>query len=395
MPWEALDKETEEIIHIHQFHPHPKVQLADRSLLCPVCGEEVAVRRESERAQAHFYHTLKGAQHDWPYNESRPHRAVKAALQAWLKQDVFWRAAKAVYQEVPIQTNRRSDLMVLFPDGTRAAHEIQLQSLPTAAFEKRHQDYLQAGVPVFWWFRRRYIHATKADLRRAVVRCQPYHLLITLAMPPNLHAPDRAHRRLRNRWPRKIEFGAARLDYWSGQEDYYLPLNTGQPLTPESALSLWRPLLHHALRQNLPAIPLDWPNRDDIHAHLHPVWQERLSPQDIDTLLIELWRAGEVVAGPNRGWTMHYLPRFDPQLWQRWLKRNPAPQNAEDDYLARSVAWHVLWWTARFKKCRSLTALKQVGNQIASFERLPPVKDALRPIYKQTAERLSSVGNSK
>ncbi len=393
MPWEALDKDTDEIIHIYQFYPHPKARLDGRTLLCPVCEEEVAVRRESERAQAHFYHTLRGAQHDWPYNESRPHRAVKAALQAWLKQDVFWRAAKAVHQEAVIETNRRSDLMVLFPDGTRAAHEIQLQSLPTADFERRAQAYRQAGVPVFWWFRRRYLQATKPNLRRAIVRRQPYHLLVTLTMPPNPHAKERGHHRLRNRWPRKIEFGAARLTYWEGWEQNYLSLNTERSLTPESYRILWRPLLHSVLRRTLAKAP-DWPDNEDIHARLHPVWQERLTPEAIDEMLVELWEAGEMVAGPEEGWKLQYLPDFNPWRWKAWLENNPAPKDADDEYLARSIAWHTHWWTKRLKGCRSLPALKREGNLIADFEQLTTVKKALKAVYKQQLARLAAVGNS-
>ena len=267
MPWEALDQARDEIIYVYNFGPDPKKKLQGRRLLCPVCGEDMAVRSESDRAQAHFYHTLKGAQHDWPYSESRPHRAVKATLRAWLKQDPFWKHAKAVHQEAVIETKRRSDLMVVFPDGTRAAHEVQLQPLSRRTLEQRSLAYQKAGVPVFWWFRRGYL-ASKPFLRESLSRWQPFHLLIGLTMPPDPHAGERRGWRLRNRWPRKIELGVMLLPPAFKAQAYHR-LNTELEVEAEYRRIIWVSVWWAALRLTL-ARSQGWPTYQALRRQLHP-----------------------------------------------------------------------------------------------------------------------------
>ena len=292
MPFEAIDAATGEPVYIHEYGPAPKTALQNRSLICPVCRHQLAIRdgftRRGFPVRAHFVHHLGTPEHPWPYAESPAHLAAKQTLIDWLKRDFFWRDAAFIHTETPIRTRRRTDVMVTLPDGSRIAHEIQLSPISPDAFRRRTLDYLAAGIPVFWWFDALRIHY--AFRQTPVYLLQPTHLALQFEYDDSFAANRHTT------FPRHVTVAIA---FDTLRRPVTFNLNPARPLPPEAARLLWRAMLWAPLwRLGTSEVPR---SADELYAALPEFWRARFNAGDLTAFLHHCRTLGLVEKMPA-GW---------------------------------------------------------------------------------------------
>lgn len=150
MPLIALDKETRKRIDITKI-ANPRSELSPGKQICQLCGTDMIIVAGPQKIH-HFRHKVACTSDYEQHPESYEHLHTKAIIaekvSKWMKE--FTNATPEL--EVPIpEVKRVADVMFTFPNGWRVAHEIQLASISVADLEKRTDDYLRAGIDVFWW----------------------------------------------------------------------------------------------------------------------------------------------------------------------------------------------------------------------------------------------------
>lgn len=113
---------------------------------CPNCGRLVRLRNGAVRIR-HFAHQPDSS---CPYasGESMGHQRAKIAL--WR---TFQSRGLRCEPEVFVQTlsgDRRADVMVWSPSGSRVAIEVQHSSISLEDIHDRTAAYLMTGIPVLW-----------------------------------------------------------------------------------------------------------------------------------------------------------------------------------------------------------------------------------------------------
>ena len=128
---------------------------------CPVPGCD-APRPLSTRGQSvrdHFFHRTPHSHPGGP--ESLNHLQAKHLLAAWARDQVGQDADVIVNEEewAP-DLQRRPDVTVTWPDGKRAAIEVEYKAFTPDAFKSKNDAYRKAGVTAVWIFghtNRRYL----------------------------------------------------------------------------------------------------------------------------------------------------------------------------------------------------------------------------------------------
>jgi hypothetical protein len=149
MTFVALHKDTRERIDI-TLYPFPKKEaLKQYALICQVCGEELFIK-EGEVKAAHFAH--KAGSHCGSDGETLAHKDGKLFLKKQLVQvfPEYIEAAFYLEYQVP-EIGRIIDLLTVFPDGRKIAHEVQLSPITTRELMERTRDYKKVGIEVVWW----------------------------------------------------------------------------------------------------------------------------------------------------------------------------------------------------------------------------------------------------
>lgn len=150
MPFIALDKETMRRIDITRIE-RPRETLKSKEFLCQLCEGKMIVK-DGKILQAHFSHAARCPTDYQAHPESEDHQIGKVHLAKRLKAEFPEYVDAEIEYEVPIkQIKRIVDVLVTCPNGWRDAHEIQLSSITTRELEVRTNDYLRAGIYVFWW----------------------------------------------------------------------------------------------------------------------------------------------------------------------------------------------------------------------------------------------------
>jgi hypothetical protein len=124
-------------------------QLAKAHLLiCPECKAILFFRNSTQR-RAHFYHS-KNSSCSYSYSEpeTREHENGKVVLMERLKE--LYPNAEVEIEYRIAETKQRSDVIVLHPDGSRWAFEMQCSGITGASWHNRHRLYSDAGVIDFW-----------------------------------------------------------------------------------------------------------------------------------------------------------------------------------------------------------------------------------------------------
>jgi competence CoiA-like predicted nuclease len=153
MPFIARDRTTRERIDITTYEL-PRQQLSAGNIMCQFC-EQPLIIRAGQIVRAHFAHKAVCTSAYVGHPESQEHLLGKAIVAERLRQDFAEYSTARIEFEYPIpEVKRIADIMVLFPNGWRIAHEIQLASITAGILQQRTEDYLHAGIDVFWWLGR-------------------------------------------------------------------------------------------------------------------------------------------------------------------------------------------------------------------------------------------------
>jgi competence protein CoiA len=160
MPFVSLNSASGERIDITKT-VSPLSSLRASEMVCPICGWPMIVKA-GPKITAHFAH--KPGRDDCPYaeyarGETQEHRAAKQMVRDeianWFSDYGIATPALEVYiPDVKYARNRIADILFTFPSGWRIAHEIQLASITIEELRERSEDYLSAGIDVYWWFGR-------------------------------------------------------------------------------------------------------------------------------------------------------------------------------------------------------------------------------------------------
>jgi competence protein CoiA len=150
MPFIALSKETRKRIDITTFE-HPRQELNNGAFICPFCNTPMIIKAGMIK-QPHFAHINTCTSPYGSHPESPEHREGKAFLKRNLPlRYPEYKDARFEYEWPIKEVSRIVDLLAIFPNGHRVAHEVQLASITTETLEKRTNDYRRAGIDVIWW----------------------------------------------------------------------------------------------------------------------------------------------------------------------------------------------------------------------------------------------------
>lgn len=165
MPFVALDKNTKERIDITKI-VNPRLALKSGELICQLCEAPMMVKAGLVKRH-HFAHYAECnsdyEQHPQSEEHLRGKEIVAEYASDWFKELT---SAKPDF-EVPIPEVRRVvDVLFEFPNGWRIACEVQLASITIEYLQKRTNDYLRAGIDVYWFFGKS--AASDANLRWSI-----------------------------------------------------------------------------------------------------------------------------------------------------------------------------------------------------------------------------------
>jgi len=150
MAFIARHKDTRERIDITRY-ARPRDELQAGRLICQFCDQEMIIRH-GMIVRAHFAHKVACTTPYVGHPESPEHRFGKMLVAEHLRQEVAEYSDARIEFEFPIPEVRRiADILVIFPNGWRVAHEIQLASITVEYLQQRTEDYLRAGIDVVWW----------------------------------------------------------------------------------------------------------------------------------------------------------------------------------------------------------------------------------------------------
>ena len=150
MPFIAIDKKTSKRIDITKIEK-PRATLLPEDLVCQLCGCRMMVKA-GQIVRAHFAHYTQCTSDYKSHPESIEHRETKLLLSVELPR-IYGKYTTAKPEiEVPVpEIKRVIDVLFVFPNGWRVAHEVQLASITTEKLEERTNDYARAGIDVNWW----------------------------------------------------------------------------------------------------------------------------------------------------------------------------------------------------------------------------------------------------
>ena len=122
------------------------IALKGQDYHCPHCGEAVILKKGRIRTP-HFAHKPP-VSCSWAKGETAAHLEAKTRLK-----DAFLARGLRVEVECEVDTlpgDRRADVMVWSPKGTRFAIELQHTPIGLSEIEERTESYHRAGVGVIW-----------------------------------------------------------------------------------------------------------------------------------------------------------------------------------------------------------------------------------------------------
>lgn len=154
MPFIAIQKSTGRKIDISKI-ANPREVLKSGDCICQLCEQPMMIKA-GVIIRHHFAHMPdKECQSMYKkgHPESPDHDFAKREVARVIEDDLSKRLTGfTVDYEVPIEEiKRQADVLVTFPMGWRIAHEVQLAKITIDELEERTNDYLRAGIDVFWW----------------------------------------------------------------------------------------------------------------------------------------------------------------------------------------------------------------------------------------------------
>lgn len=154
-------------------------------LFCPHCyqktGKRFEVRyRNSESRRVHFYHSnLDGHECEHYSTESEKHLSAKAKIRDRLLLD---ESVAEVHLEFFLEMEgqagwktRKPDVLVIRPNGTREAHEVQISPISPEDLESRTCDLKQVCDRIVWYLHGKAYNETNR-LKCSNLNADCYHL---------------------------------------------------------------------------------------------------------------------------------------------------------------------------------------------------------------------------
>lgn len=144
---------------------HPRETLKAEDVVCQLCEERMIIKA-GYIVRAHFAHSARSdCASQWgSHPESEEHRLGKLLIAQKLQEELGDVTGARTEFEVPVrEVMRIADVMVIYPNGWRVAHECQLAGITTETLTKRTEDYLHAGIDVVWWLGKSAASRTNLD----------------------------------------------------------------------------------------------------------------------------------------------------------------------------------------------------------------------------------------
>lgn len=149
----AIHQETGERVDITQYEK-PREIFPFGSLRCQMedCGKLLMIKDGAIMAR-HLAHEAVCITSYKSHPESEEHLAGKAFLAERLPVWFSEFTSVKFQLEVPVkEVMRIADIMAIFPNGWRIAHEVQLSPITVKELDDRINDYQRAGIDSWWWF---------------------------------------------------------------------------------------------------------------------------------------------------------------------------------------------------------------------------------------------------
>lgn len=159
----GLDLRTERSVHVEDQPKHvwkAKGYNGDAKLVCWHCyhgidmptGTRVPLLyrggKRYGKVRAHFAHPAGLGPPNGHHPETIWHANAKQTILNWARHHVGVTHARTEHWTV--DRRRRSDVSVMFADGTRLAIEVQQQPVTDEEWTARHQDYARTGIVDVW-----------------------------------------------------------------------------------------------------------------------------------------------------------------------------------------------------------------------------------------------------
>lgn len=144
----ARNKLNDEIVYSYQCNADYLKKLSKaKELVCQECNSPMIFKSGKVKV-AHFAHHQCECTYVYWENESADHMRAKIEIKA--KLELLYPNSN-VYLEYKVEeTQQRSDVMIVHPDGERWAFEVQLSRITIEELLERRKLYLKAGVLDFW-----------------------------------------------------------------------------------------------------------------------------------------------------------------------------------------------------------------------------------------------------
>ena len=154
MPFIALDKTTKERIDITKI-ANPRAELKSGDVICQLCETPMIVKAGLIK-RPYFAHYARCESDYEQHPESEEHlrgkEIVAAQASTWFNELTN---AKPHYEVKIPEVRRVADVLFQFPNGWRVVCEVQLASITIEHLQKRTDDYLRAGIDVYWFLGKR------------------------------------------------------------------------------------------------------------------------------------------------------------------------------------------------------------------------------------------------
>lgn len=146
MPFIAVSRLTGERVNI--LDGDPRGAHGKDDLCCPLCGSPFIVVHGFFKVR-HFRHKVECASTIARHPESIQHLLGKQYVYALLKEKYV--VSDVMLEVTIVEANRRADVLVVFPNGWKEAHEIQLSPISVHELSERTLSYRKAGIDACWW----------------------------------------------------------------------------------------------------------------------------------------------------------------------------------------------------------------------------------------------------
>jgi competence CoiA-like predicted nuclease len=144
----ARNKLNDEIVYSYQCDADYLKKLSkEKELVCQECSRPMIFKRGKVKV-AHFAHRQCECTYVYWENESANHMRAKIEIKA--KLELLYPNSNVYIEYKVEETQQRSDIMIIHPDGERWAFEIQLSRITIGELLERRKLYLKAGVLDFW-----------------------------------------------------------------------------------------------------------------------------------------------------------------------------------------------------------------------------------------------------